>query len=60
VILSRIGEHLAAHDGKVALAVGKDSLPVLHMALAVEPNLLVAFSDSGLESPRLYWTRSSG
>ncbi len=54
LIRSRIGEHVAAHDGYVAFSGGKDSLAVLHMALAVEPNVPVAFFDSGLEFPDTY------
>lgn len=53
-IRSRIGDHLAAHDGYLAFSGGKDSLAVLHLALQVEPDVPVVFFDSGLEYPETY------
>ncbi len=50
----RIRAHLDAHDGYVAFSGGKDSLVVLHLTLAVEPNVPVVFFDSGLEFPETY------
>jgi phosphoadenosine phosphosulfate reductase len=53
-IVSRIREHLQTQDGYVAFSGGKDSLVVLHMALAADPSVPVAFFDSGLEFPETY------
>jgi phosphoadenosine phosphosulfate reductase len=53
-IVARIGEHLAAHDGYVAFSGGKDSLVTLHLALQADPNVPIAFFDSGLEFPETY------
>jgi phosphoadenosine phosphosulfate reductase len=53
-IIDRIRGHLAAHDGYVAFSGGKDSLVALHLALQAEPNVPVAFFDSGLEFPETY------
>jgi phosphoadenosine phosphosulfate reductase len=50
----RIRAHLDVHDGYVAFSGGKDSLVTLHLALSVEPNVPVAFFDSGLEFPETY------
>ncbi len=54
LIRDRIADHLATHDGYVALSGGKDSLVVLHLALQVDPNVPVCFFDSGLEYPETY------
>jgi phosphoadenosine phosphosulfate reductase len=51
---ARIRAHLDAHDGYVAFSGGKDSLVVLHLTLAVEPDVPVVFFDSGLEFPETY------
>jgi phosphoadenosine phosphosulfate reductase len=51
---ARIRTHLNAHDGYVAFSGGKDSLVVLHLALAVDPNVPVVFFDSGFEFPETY------
>jgi phosphoadenosine phosphosulfate reductase len=53
-IVRRITSHLREHDGYVAFSGGKDSLVVLHMALAAEPRVPVAFFDSGCEFPETY------
>ena len=53
-LAERITAHLDAHDGYVAFSGGKDSLAVLHQVLAVEPNVPVAFFDSGFEFPETY------
>jgi len=53
-IIGRIRGHLAAHDGYVAFSGGKDSLVALHLALQAEPNVPIAFFDSGLEFPETY------
>jgi phosphoadenosine phosphosulfate reductase len=53
-VIARIRDHLAAHDGYVALSGGKDSLVTLHLALQADPNVPVAFFDSGLEFPETY------
>ena len=53
-LAERITAHLEAHDGYVAFSGGKDSLAVLHQVLAVEPNVPVAFFDSGFEFPETY------
>ncbi|MCX5046235.1 phosphoadenosine phosphosulfate reductase family protein [Aldersonia sp. NBC_00410] len=50
----RIADHLDRHDGYVAFSGGKDSLVVLHLARSVEPDVPVAFFDSGLEYPETY------
>jgi phosphoadenosine phosphosulfate reductase len=51
---ARIRAHLDAHDGYVALSGGKDSVVVLHLALAADPNVPVCFFDSGFEYPETY------
>lgn len=51
---ARIRAHLDAHDGYVALSGGKDSLVVLPLTLALEPNVPVVFFDSGFEFPETY------
>jgi phosphoadenosine phosphosulfate reductase len=51
---ARITAHLQTHDGYLAFSGGKDSLAVLHLTLAVEPNVPVVFFDSGLEYPETY------
>lgn len=53
-LLDNIGTHLDAHDGYVAFSGGKDSLVVVALALRVDPNVPVAFFDSGLEFPETY------
>jgi phosphoadenosine phosphosulfate reductase len=53
-IVARIRDHLAAHDGYVPFSGGKDSLVALHLTLQAEPNVPVAFYDSGLEFPETY------
>lgn len=53
-IVGRIGQHLEQHDGYVAFSTGKDSLAVLHLARQTDPNVPVAFFDSGLEYPETY------
>lgn len=50
----RIADHLADHDGYLAFSGGKDSACVLHLAVQAEPNVPVAFFDSGLEYPETY------
>lgn len=50
----RMRAHLDTHDGYLAFSGGKDSLVVLHLALTVDPNVPVAFFDSGLEYPETY------
>ncbi len=51
---ARIEDHLDAHEGYVAFSGGKDSLVTLHLALQVDPEVPVAFFDSGLEFPETY------
>jgi phosphoadenosine phosphosulfate reductase len=53
-ITSRIRRHLEENDGYVAFSGGKDSLIVLDIARAAEPNVPVAFFDSGFEFPETY------
>ena len=53
-LVARIRSHLDSHDGYVAFSGGKDSLVVLHLALAAEPAVPVVFFDSGLEFPETY------
>ncbi|MDN5780164.1 MAG: phosphoadenosine phosphosulfate reductase family protein [Humibacillus sp.] len=50
----RIEDHLDRSEGYVAFSGGKDSLVTLHLVLAVEPDVPVAFFDSGLEFPETY------
>ena len=50
-LLTRIEEHLEAHDGYVALSGGKDSVVVTHLARQVDPNVPVVWFDSGTEFP---------
>lgn len=54
LIRDRIEEHLDRHEGYVAFSGGKDSLVTLHLALQVDPEVPVAFFDSGLEFPETY------
>lgn len=54
LLCSRIREHLDQHEGYLAFSGGKDSLVVLHLALQVDPQLPVAFFDSGAEFPETY------
>ena len=54
LLRSRIEEHLDAAEGYVAFSGGKDSLVALHLTLAIEPDVPVAFFDSGLEFPETY------
>lgn len=54
LVRDRIREHLDTHEGYVAFSGGKDSLVVLHLALQVDPDVPVAFFDSGLEFPETY------
>ena len=51
---ARIEQHLDQHEGYVAFSGGKDSLVTLHLALQVDPELPVAFFDSGFEYPETY------
>lgn len=53
-IAEKIRDHLNAHEGYLPFSGGKDSAAVLHMVLAVEPNVPVVFFDSGLEFPETY------
>ena len=53
-IVRRIVQHLDDHDGYVAFSGGKDSACVLHLARQADPNVPVAFFDSGLEYPDTY------
>lgn len=50
-LLRRISDHLEAHQGYVSLSGGKDSVAVLHLARQVDPQVPVAFFNSGLEYP---------
>ncbi|MFV8161103.1 phosphoadenosine phosphosulfate reductase family protein [Mycobacterium sp. 134] len=50
-LLTRIGEHLDAHDGFVSWSGGKDSTVVVDLARQVDPNVPVVFYDSGLQFP---------
>lgn len=50
-ILQRIETHLDTHQGYLSLSGGKDSVTALHLARQVDPNIPVAFFDSGLEFP---------
>ena len=50
-LLDRIAEHLDAHDGFVSWSGGKDSTVVVDLARQVDPNVPVAFFDSGLQFP---------
>lgn len=54
LVRQRIGDHLDAHQGYVAFSGGKDSLVVLDLARQVDPDVPVAFFDSGLEFPETY------
>lgn len=54
MIRGRIEAHLDQHEGYLAFSGGKDSLVVLHLALQVDPDVPVAFFDSGLEFPETY------
>lgn len=54
LIRHRIEEHLDSCEGYVAFSGGKDSLVTLHLALQVDPDVPVAFFDSGLEYPETY------
>lgn len=51
---ARIENHLDQHDGFLAFSAGKDSLVTLHLARQVDPNIPVAFYDSGNEWPETY------
>lgn len=53
-IRRRIETHLDQHGGYVAFSGGKDSLVVLDLAREVDPDVPVAFFDSGLEFPETY------
>lgn len=53
-LVDRIRTHLNTHDGYLAFSGGKDSLATLDLALQAEPNIPVAFFDSGLEFPETY------
>lgn len=50
----RIEAHLDQHEGYVPFSGGKDSLVVLSLARAVDPEVPVVFFDSGLEFPETY------
>lgn len=54
LITTRIEAHLDAHEGFVAFSGGKDSLVTLHLALRADPEVPVAFFDSGFEYPETY------
>ncbi len=54
LIRDRIEEHLDHHEGYVAFSGGKDSLVTLPLALQVDPEVPVAFFDSGLEFHKTY------
>lgn len=54
LIFTRIEAHLDEHEGYLAFSGGKDSLVTLHLALQVDPEVPVAFFDSGLEFPETY------
>lgn len=54
LIHERIAHHLDEHAGYVAFSGGKDSLITLDLARQVDPNVAVAFFDSGLEYPETY------
>ncbi|MBB1033153.1 phosphoadenosine phosphosulfate reductase family protein [Dietzia sp. CQ4] len=51
-LLDRIEQHLERYDGYLPFSGGKDSLAVLHLALQVDPNVPVAFFNSGTEFPQ--------
>jgi phosphoadenosine phosphosulfate reductase len=51
---TRIRNHLDTNDGYVAFSGGKDSVVALHLARQADPNVPVAFFDSGLEFPETY------
>lgn len=53
-VLDRIAHHLDTHEGYVAFSGGKDSLVTLDLARRVDPDVPVAFFDSGLEYPETY------
>ena len=53
-ICDRISTHLNLYDGYLAFSGGKDSLVTLDLARRVDPNIPVAFFDSGLEWPETY------
>lgn len=50
-LLEAIERHLEQHDGYLAFSGGKDSTVALHLALQVDPNIPIAFFDSGAEFP---------
>lgn len=54
LLVDRIADHLAEHDGYVAFSTGKDSLAALHLALQADPAVPVVFFDSGFEYPETY------
>ncbi len=54
LIRERIEDHLDQNEGYLAFSGGKDSLVVLHLTLAVDPDVPIAFFDSGLEFPETY------
>ena len=54
LVRDRLEAHLDQHEGYLAFSGGKDSLVVLHLALQVDPEIPVAFFDSGLEFPETY------
>ncbi|MDN5797469.1 MAG: phosphoadenosine phosphosulfate reductase family protein [Intrasporangium sp.] len=54
LLYRRIEDHLDRCEGYVAFSGGKDSLVTLHLVLQVEPDVPVAFFDSGLEFPETY------
>lgn len=54
LLLNRIEAHLDRWGGYVAFSGGKDSLVVLDLARQVDPEVPVAFFDSGLEYPQTY------
>lgn len=54
LLQGRIRRHIDEHEGYVAFSGGKDSLVVLDLARQVDPDVPVAFFDSGLEFPETY------
>ena len=53
-IIDRVGEHLDKFDGYVAFSGGKDSVVAVDLARQADPDVPVAFFDSGLEYPETY------
>ncbi|OZC47839.1 phosphoadenosine phosphosulfate reductase [Rhodococcus sp. 14-2483-1-1] len=53
-IVDRVAEHLDEFDGYVAFSGGKDSVVAVDLARQADPDVPVAFFDSGLEYPETY------